>query len=118
MSEPNYEREPSYDVSDALALVLLFYDAGDWSKLAPEWLRIAGTREATTKVLCDHVRSALALVEAGRAEEQQRLFHYERIIGDLGKALSFAASVIKSGEPWDEECEQMIGQALRAAEVF
>ena len=61
-TEPAYEREPSYDVADALGLVLMFHGGGEWneSKRA-EWLRITGTREATTRVLCDHVRSALAV---------------------------------------------------------
>lgn len=31
----------------------------------------------------------------------------------LRQALSFAVSVIKSGEPWTEECERIIGGALR-----
>lgn len=61
MSEPNYEQEPSYDPRDALKAVLIFHSGGNWMDVAGEWLRITGTREATTKVLCDHVRSALAL---------------------------------------------------------
>lgn len=28
-------------------------------------------------------------------------------------ALSFAASVIKSGEPWTDECEILIGQTIK-----
>ena len=31
-----------------------------------------------------------------------------------GRALAFAASVIKGGEPWTEQCEREIGGALRA----
>jgi hypothetical protein len=55
--------EPSYAVADALRLVLLFHTGGDWTaERRAEWLRITGSTEATTKVLCDHVRSALALV--------------------------------------------------------
>lgn len=34
----------------------------------------------------------------------------------VGMALAFAASVIKSGEPWTETCEQMIGGALAKLE--
>jgi|GEM_PF-6315552 len=61
-SEPHYTQEPSYGVMDALRLVLLFYDRGPWtSSRRAEWIRISGTTEATTKVLCDHIRSALAI---------------------------------------------------------
>lgn len=57
--EVNYKQEPSYEVKDALRLVLLFYTI-DWTpEKRAEWLRITGTEEATTKVLCDHIRSAL-----------------------------------------------------------
>lgn len=34
--------------------------------------------------------------------------------GRLRAALAFAASVIKSGEPWTTTCEQVIGGALRS----
>jgi hypothetical protein len=64
MMEPSYTGEPSYDIKDALRLVLLFYESPYWtSEEKAEWLRITGTSEATTKVLCDHVRSALAVLE-------------------------------------------------------
>ena len=45
----------------ALEAVLLFY-RGDWwdEGERQEWSRLAGTQEATTKVLCDVVRAALA----------------------------------------------------------
>ena len=33
-------------------------------------------------------------------------------IARLRAALAFAASVIKSGEPWTPECERIIGGAL------
>lgn len=33
----------------------------------------------------------------------------------LRGALAFAASVIKSGEPWTDRCEEVIGTALAAA---
>jgi hypothetical protein len=33
----------------------------------------------------------------------------------LREALAFAQSVIKSGEPWTQTCEDVIGGALRAA---
>jgi len=63
MTEPNYTGEPSYDLRDALKLVLLFH-GGRWDDAEKtEWHRITGTREATTKVLCDHVRSALAFYD-------------------------------------------------------
>ena len=60
--EPHYEAEPSYKVLDALRLVLLFHSGSPWDEAkCVEWFRITGTREASTKVLCDHVRSALAI---------------------------------------------------------
>jgi hypothetical protein len=90
MTEPNYEGEPSLDVDDALKLVLLFHGGGAWddAKIA-EWFRITGTREATTKVLCDHLRSMLALMGADNGHDPQiharlgdDIAHGERI-GDL-----------------------------------
>jgi hypothetical protein len=48
------------DVDDVLRLVLLFHAGGPWDEAkGVEWLRITGTTEATSKVLCDQVRSAL-----------------------------------------------------------
>lgn len=59
--EPDYIADVSTDIFDALRLVLLFYSAGCWDDAKQqEWLRISGTKEATTKALCDHIRSALA----------------------------------------------------------
>jgi len=44
---------------DALRLVLLFYTT-EWTRTKQEqWRKITGKAEATTKVLCDHVRSVL-----------------------------------------------------------
>lgn len=40
----------------------------------------------------------------------------EALLAKAREALSFAASCIKSGEPWTEHCEAIIGSALRAAE--
>lgn len=37
----------------------------------------------------------------------------ERRIRRMRKALKFARSVIKSGEPWTEECERTIGRAIK-----
>jgi hypothetical protein len=59
----NYEAEPSYEVADALRAVLIFHSGGDWRKRQAEWLRMTGTREATTRVLCDHVRTILIELE-------------------------------------------------------
>lgn len=58
---PRYEGEPSLDMKDALALPIIFHGGGIWDDARQaEWLRITGTREATTKVLCDHMRFVLA----------------------------------------------------------
>lgn len=65
--EPHYTGEPSYDLLDAIRLPLLFHAGGDWNKeRRAEWLRITGTAEATTKVMCDHLRSALAVYSTER----------------------------------------------------
>jgi len=46
---------------DALALVLLFHRGGPWSaESRAEWFRITGSHDATTRVMCDTVRAALA----------------------------------------------------------
>jgi hypothetical protein len=47
---------PSYSTADALALVLLFYTINWTPEKKAEWLRITGVEEATTKVMCDHIR--------------------------------------------------------------
>jgi hypothetical protein len=63
MTEPRYEAEPSYELRDALRAVLLFHGGGEWDDAKrAEWRRITGSSEATTKVLCDHIRSALELL--------------------------------------------------------
>jgi hypothetical protein len=44
---------------EALTLPLLFY--GQWTEGdVAEWQRITGSREGTTKVMCDHIRKVLA----------------------------------------------------------
>ena len=63
MIEPKYTSEPSYNLHDALKLVLLFHGVAWDETERAEWERITGTREATTKVLCDHIRSALAMLD-------------------------------------------------------
>ncbi len=49
---------------DALRLPLLFCHGGEW---IPQdralWKHITGHDEATTKVMCDHIRAALAKLE-------------------------------------------------------
>jgi len=59
-ADPRDRSEPSYSTQDALSLVLLFYTI-DWTpEKRAEWKRITGTHEATTRVMCDHIRSVLA----------------------------------------------------------
>ena len=61
-TDPQYPEEPSYEVRDALSLVLLFYTI-DWTpEKKAEWFRITGSHEASTKVMCDHIRSCLAVM--------------------------------------------------------
>ena len=48
-------------MEDALKAVLLFHSGGEWDSLRrAEWAALTGSSEATTKVLCDTVRAALA----------------------------------------------------------
>lgn len=75
MNEPNYDSDPTYGMRNALRLVLLFYHTGQWGQdRRDEWRRLTGTTEATTKVLCDHVRSSLAIGAWGDAAEGERLW--------------------------------------------
>ena len=57
------------------------------------------------------VRFWLADVEYIRADFVEEALN--RIDGRIGEALAFAASVIRSGEPWSPECERIIGGALK-----
>lgn len=47
---------------EALELVLLFYNSTWDEKQRDKWWAITGKDEATTKVMCDHIRAALAAV--------------------------------------------------------
>jgi hypothetical protein len=56
---------PNYSFPDAIRLVLLWHAGGPWDDARrAEWLRITGRTEATTKVMCDHLRGVLASYEA------------------------------------------------------
>lgn len=46
-------------------------------------------------------------------DNQNALYTAEDRVRRLERALSFAASCIKSGEPWSVTCEEIIGGALR-----
>ncbi len=47
-------------LTDALKLALMFHRGGIWSaENVAEWRRITGSDEATTKVMCDHIRKVL-----------------------------------------------------------
>lgn len=68
----------------------------------PWWLgEIAGIQTGAGRAY--QVRSATRQAAACALAEIDR----------LRKALSFAASVIKSGEPWTETCEREIGGLLK-----
>lgn len=59
------------------------------------------------------------LDDARRYECEDWILRAERAESLLAKAreaLAFAASCIKSGEPWTDHCEAVIGAALLAAE--
>jgi hypothetical protein len=47
----------------ALRAVLLFHSGRDWRLDAAEWEAVTGQKEASTKTLCDFVRSVLAETE-------------------------------------------------------
>ena len=60
--DPEYTGEPSFAIEDCLQLPLLFHDGGRWTgEKIDEWFRITGTTEASTKVMCDHLRRALGI---------------------------------------------------------
>lgn len=44
---------------DALRAVLLFYSVKWTEERIAEWKRITGSDDASTKVLCDHIRKVL-----------------------------------------------------------
>lgn len=47
---------------EALEAVLLFYSASGWTRESQDkWEQLTGKREANTRVLCDHIRSVLAV---------------------------------------------------------
>lgn len=53
-------------VREALELPLMFHAGGRWTSVRRKrWEEITGDTEATTHTMCDHIRAALAPVEAG-----------------------------------------------------
>jgi hypothetical protein len=44
--------------------------------------------------------------------KQAAIVERDKRIADLQTALAFAASIIKAGKPWTDECEKVIGAAL------
>jgi hypothetical protein len=54
-------------IDDACRAVLMFHEGGEWTaERRAEWKRITGSDEATTKVLCDHIRLVLENEHAKR----------------------------------------------------
>lgn len=52
------------EMYDAMRLPLLFHSVGAWTdECALEWERITGTKEATTKIMCDAIRALLAKID-------------------------------------------------------
>jgi len=48
----------------ALELPLMFHASGPWDEdKRRRWKEITGSDEATTKIMCDHIRNVLATVE-------------------------------------------------------
>lgn len=59
--DPKYPGVGTLTPIDAIKLALLFHSSSPWDDdKRAEWLRITGSTEATTKVLCDHLRAVLA----------------------------------------------------------
>lgn len=48
---------------EALRLVLLFHSSGWGPEKENQWYCITGLEEATTKVLCDHIRVTLERIK-------------------------------------------------------
>lgn len=71
----------------------------------------------TAGVVLDDARAASNryLAEKREAEEHLRteMEMHKLVIAEHRHALAFARSVIKSGEPWTEQCEQIIGALLK-----
>lgn len=68
------------------------------------WLEMLAAYDDATEELED-VKARLASVEADAKERERK----------LRTALSFFASVIKSGEPWSDTCQWFIDQAFTVA---
>ena len=61
MDETDYTKEnENQQLRDALRLPLLFHKGGEWKAEDKElWFDITKSTEATTKVMCDHIRKVL-----------------------------------------------------------
>lgn len=58
------EREQNRLLTAALAAVLLFHSQGEWDQAKRiKWFNLTQSTEATTEVLCDVARAALAAQE-------------------------------------------------------
>ncbi len=54
------------NLRDACEAVLLFHSGGEWDEAKRnEWFNLTGETDATTKIMCDTVRRALARVKEG-----------------------------------------------------
>lgn len=59
--DPQYSGVGTLTPIDAIKLALLFHSSSPWDDAKrAEWLRITGSSEASTKVLCDHLRAVLS----------------------------------------------------------
>jgi len=59
---PDEALESSTSMEDALNATLLFHSGGPWTEeKQAQWVEITGRTEATSKVLCDHIRWVLSL---------------------------------------------------------
>jgi hypothetical protein len=62
-----------FGAREALRAVLLFHDGEPWDfEKAQEWRLLTGDDRATTRVLCDLVRKALAAMPTEERDEHER----------------------------------------------
>ena len=104
------------------------YTAGPWEAVVDDEGIWVTPPDYDAPVICDLVARSGSYVHRDTgdgemvplwkehwAEEDEANAHLIAAAPDLYRALAFAASAIKSGEPWSQTCEDMIGGALSKA---
>jgi len=121
---PKYESAPSLDYCDAMKVPVLFHDSGPWEGTkAAEWLRITGTREATTKVLCDHMRMMIRETQmhdgAAWAAEHYRALQkgaqIECVSAGLRGDMELSRALADQAQVWGDAARELETPELYAA---